>query len=245
MDKSGSSFYDDEAVFATYMRHRHRLDTPNETLEKPVILELVASVANKRILDLGCGDAAIGKELLHQGAASYLGVEGSYKMVETATQTLASTSGKVVRQTIEDWIYPPIAFDLVLSRLALHYVADLSPVFANVFQTLVAGGQFIFSVEHPVITSCNRGWIDGTPRQDWVVDDYFSTGIRATNWLGGTVQKYHRTIENYFCLLQATGFQIEELREAQPKRNHFYDIQTYERRKRIPLFLILSARKPV
>jgi SAM-dependent methyltransferase len=245
MDKSGSSFYDDELVFATYMRHRQRLDTPNETLEKPVILELVIPITNKRILDLGCGDAAIGKEFLHQGAASYMGVEGSYKMVETAIQTLTGTSGKVIRQTIEDWIYPPTAFDLVLARLALHYVADLSPVFANVFQTLVAGGQFVFSVEHPVITSCNCGWIDGTPRQDWIVDDYFLTGIRVTNWLGGTVQKYHRTIEDYFYLLQTTGFQIEELREAQPKRDHFYDTQTYERRKRIPLFLILSTRKPV
>ncbi len=245
MGKSGSSFYDDEAVFATYIRHRHRLDTPNETLEKPVILEFVIPVANKHILDLGCGDAAIGKEFLHQGAASYMGIEGSYKMVETAIQMLAGTSGKVVRQTIEDWTYPPTAFDLVLARLSLHYIADLSPVFANVFQTLVAGGQFVFSVEHPVITSCNRGWIDGTPRQDWVVDDYFSTGIRVTNWLDGTVQKYHRTIEDYFCLLQATGFQIEGLREAKPKRNHFYDTQTFERRKRIPLFLILSARKPV
>lgn len=245
MNKSDSSFYDDEAVFAIYMRHRHRPDTPNETLEKPVILELVIPVANKRILDLGCGDAAIGKEFLHKGAASYLGVESSYRMVETAIQTLAGTSGKIVRQTIEDWIYPPTAFDLVLARLSLHYVADLSPVFANVCQTLVAGGQFVFSVEHPVITSCHRGWIDGTPRQDWVVDDYFSTGVRVTNWLGSTVQKYHRTIEDYFHLLQATGFQIKKLHEAQPKRNHFYDVQTFERRKRIPLFLILSAYKSV
>src|SRR3712207_3954754 len=105
MAKSGSSFYDDEAVFATYMRHRHRLDTPDETLEKQGILELVIPIANKHILDLGCGDAAIGKEFLHQGALSYIGVEGSYKMVETAIQSLAGTSGKVVRQTIEDWIY--------------------------------------------------------------------------------------------------------------------------------------------
>jgi SAM-dependent methyltransferase len=242
---TGSSFYDEEAVFATYMRHRYRLDTPNTTLEKPVILELVASIANKRILDLGCGDAAIGKEFLHQGAASYTGVEGSQKMVETAIQTLAGTFGQVILQTIEDWIYPSIAFELVLARLSLHYIADLAPVFTNVFQTLTAGGQFVFSVEHPVITSCNRGWIDGTPRQDWVVDDYFSTGVRINNWLGGTVQKYHRTIEDYFHLLQTTRFQIEQLREAQPQRNHFYDTESYERRKRIPLFLIFSARKPV
>ncbi|MBD3884443.1 class I SAM-dependent methyltransferase [Phormidium tenue FACHB-886] len=245
MDKAGSSFYDDDLVFATYMRHRHRPDTPNETLEKPVILELVAPIANKCILDLGCGDAAIGKEFLHNGAASYTGVEGSQKMVEAAIEMLTGTSGQVILQTIEDWVYPAIAFDLVLARLALHYIADLAPVFVNVFRTLAAGGQFVFSVEHPVITSCSRGWTGDTPRQDWIVDDYFSTGVRVTHWLGGTMQKYHRTIEDYFHLLQTTGFRIEALREAKPQRNHFLDAQTYERRKRIPLFLIFSARKPV
>jgi SAM-dependent methyltransferase len=245
MGKTGTSFYDDEEVFAAYMRHRHRLDTPNDTLEKPVILELVVPVENKRILDLGCGDAAIGKEFLHCGAASYTGVEGSHRMAETAVQMLTGTAGQVILQTIENWIYPPTAFDLVLARLSLHYVADLAPVFTNVFQTLSAGGQFVFSVEHPVITSCDRGWIDGKPRQDWVVDNYFSTGVRINNWLGGTVQKYHRTIEDYFHLLQSAGFRIEKLREAQPQRNHFYDKQAYERRKRIPLFLILSAYKAV
>jgi predicted TPR repeat methyltransferase len=86
VDQSGSNFYDDEAVFATYRQHRHCPDTPNETLEKPVILELVAPVVHKRILDLGCGDAAIGKEFLQQGAASYTGVEGSQRMAETASR---------------------------------------------------------------------------------------------------------------------------------------------------------------
>lgn len=244
MAKAGPSFYDDETVFATYMRHRQRTDTPNDTLEKPIVLELVGLIADKRILDLGCGNAAIGQEFLHQGAASYVGVEGSHKMVAIASQTLADTAGQVVLQTIEDWTYPPAAFDLVLARLVLHYVADLAPLFTNIFRTLAPGGQFIFSVEHPVITSCDRGWTAGRLRQDWVVDNYFSTGVRVTNWMGGTVQKYHRTIEDYFRLLQNTGFRVEDLREAQPQRDRFHDTQTYERRKRIPLFLILAARKP-
>jgi SAM-dependent methyltransferase len=100
---------------------------------------------------------------------------------EPAIETLTGTSGQVIPQTIEDWIYPPIAFDLVLARLVLYYIADLAPVFTNVLQTLVTGGQFVFSVEHPVITFCDRGWIDGMPRQDWVVDNYFSTGVRINN----------------------------------------------------------------
>lgn len=245
MQKAGPSFYDDEGVFETYMQHRQRADTPNDTLEKPVMMDLIGPIANKHILDLGCGDAAIGRESLHHGAASYIGIEGSHKMAAVAAQTLAHTSGQIIPQTIEHWAYPNAAFDLVISRLALHYVADLAPVCTSVFQALVPAGRFIFSIEHPVITSYERGWTAGTPRQDWVVDNYFTTGLRVTQWLGGTVQKYHRTVEDHFYLLQKAGFIVEDLREGCPQREHFQDMQTYERRKRIPLFLILAARKPV
>ncbi len=245
MDQAGPNFYDDEAVFATYMRHRQRADTPNDTLEKPVMMDLIRCITGKRILDLGCGDAAIGRELLHHGAASYTGIEGSHKMAAVATKKLADTAGQIIEQMIENWTYPHAAFDLVIARLSLHYVADLAPICTQIFHALTPGGLFVFSVENPAITSCDRGWTSGALRQDWVVDNYFTTGVRVTHWLGGTVQKYHRTVEDYFHLLNEAGFIIEDLREARPQREHFHDVQTYERRKRIPLFLILAARKPV
>ncbi|PMB26737.1 SAM-dependent methyltransferase [Fischerella thermalis CCMEE 5201] len=242
--QAGPDFYDNEAVFPTYMSHRQRADTPNDTLEKPVIMDLIGCITGKRILDLGCGDAAIGRELFHHGAASYTGIEGSHRMAAIATKKLADTTGQIIEQRIENWTYPHAAFDLVIARLSLHYVADLAAIYTQIFNALTAAGLFVFSVEHPVITSCNRGWTSGTLRQDWVVDDYFTTGQRVTHWLGGTVQKYHRTVEDYFHLLKEAGFMIEDLREARPQREHFQNVQTYERRKRIPLFLILAARKP-
>ncbi|BCL37763.1 class I SAM-dependent DNA methyltransferase [Nostoc sp. MS1] len=245
MAQSVPDFYNNEAVFAKYMSHRQRVDTANDTLEKPVIMDLILPVTGKRVLDLGCGDAAIGPELLQYGAASYLGVEGSHKMAATAKQTLAEMPEKIILHNIEDWTYPHAAFDLVIARLSLHYIANLAPIFTNVFQALTPTGKFVFSVEHPVITSSDKGWISETNRQDWLVDDYFTTGLRVTNWLGGTVQKYHRTVEDYFRLLQAAGFMIEGLREACPKRENFQDVKTYERRSRIPLFLILAASKPL
>jgi hypothetical protein len=76
------------------------------------------------------------------------------------------------------------------------------------------------------------------------VDDYFKTGLRVNSWLGGNVVKYHRTIEQYFQLLQTAGLRIDVLREAQPQRENFVDEETYARRQRIPLFLILAAHKP-
>ena len=64
MSASGPAFYDDDAVFATYMDRRRRSDSPNETLEKPVVLELAGDLAKQRVLDLGCGDATFGRMLI-------------------------------------------------------------------------------------------------------------------------------------------------------------------------------------
>jgi SAM-dependent methyltransferase len=244
MGYEGPAFYDNDAIFKTYMSGRQRKNNPNDTLEKPVILELVGDFTNQRILDLGCGDGSFGREALAKGCQSYLGIEGSRNMVAAAQYILDGTSGKVVHATMETWSYPTQSFDLVISRLAFHYVNDIETIFRQVHQALTENGRIVFSVEHPVLTSCDRRWQGIGKRQDWLVDNYFNAGQRVTTWLGGQVIKYHRTVENYFGSLQRAGFFVENLREAEPQPEQFAgDHDTYERRKRIPLFLIMAGRK--
>jgi SAM-dependent methyltransferase len=239
----GPDFYDDPDVFETYMCHRERADNPNDTLEKPVLMELLGNLNGKRILDLGCGDAAMGKEAFGLGCAAYLGVEGSYNMLALAAQNLAGTEGQVLQGDLETWEPPNEAFDLIVSRLVFHYLSALDDVLMRANQALVPGGRIVFSVEHPVITSCERAWQGQGLRQDWIVDNYFESGRRETQWLGSQVIKVHRTVEDYFLALQRAGFVVESLREARPQRAQFRSEETYLRRMRIPLFLFLAGRK--
>jgi SAM-dependent methyltransferase len=95
-----------------------------------------------------------------------------------AQRTLAGSAGQVIHRTIEAWDYPEAVFDLVVSRLVLHYIEDFAAVCAHVYQTLTHNGRFIFSVAHPVVTSCERSWQLSGVRQDWIVDSYFVPGPR-------------------------------------------------------------------
>jgi hypothetical protein len=91
---------------------------------------------------------------------------------------------------------------VVVSRLVLHYILQLDRLLKGIYQSLSMGGRLVFSVEHPVITSCNQSYPPGSTRQDWIVDDYFDIGPRTPVWLGQKVMKVHRTVEDYFLALR-------------------------------------------
>ncbi len=77
----------------------------------------------------------------------------------------------------------------------------------------------------------------------WIVDDYFMTGKRDMLWLGQHVVKYHRTVEDYFALLQCEYFTVTHLRESRPMPHLFSDEALFRRRSRTPLFLFFAAQR--
>jgi SAM-dependent methyltransferase len=236
-------FYDRPGVAARYGVHRHGgVSSPNFVMEEPALLAELGDVAGLDVLDLGCGDAALGAMLLQQGCASYLGVDGSQEMVTLARITLEDPRGTVALQNMEELSLPAGTVDLVVSRLALHYLEDLDPVLRACHAVLRPGGRLCFSVLHPVITSSDVQSSPG-PRGSWTVDDYFLGGARERVWMGDTVTWFHRTIEQYVGAVTGAGFNLTALRECEPEPGRFGgDEAELARRRRVPLFLLLSAR---
>ena len=110
---------------------------------------------------------------------------------------------------------------------------------------LVSGGQFIFSVEHPIFTA------EGS--QDWIydengtivhfpVDNYFYEGKRNAHFLGSNVTTYHRTLTTYLDDLMTNNFQIKRIVEPIPPGN-MLDIPGMKDEMRRPMMLIVKAEK--
>jgi SAM-dependent methyltransferase len=243
MEFRGASAYDREDFFSTYMKRRDRKDSPNNAIEGPIIKELLGDVHNKDILDLGCGDASFGKELLEWGAASYTGVEGSDQMAVVAERNVADKIATIIRENMESYHYPAQDFDIVTSRFAIHYVRDIPTLFQQVHKSLKENGKFVFSVQHPLTTSSFASKQTGDRRGNWIVDEYFLEGERKEPWIDQVVVKYHRTIEHYFRTLTSCGFAVTDLREGTPKREYFSSEEEFTRRQRIPVVLAFSCRK--
>jgi 2-polyprenyl-3-methyl-5-hydroxy-6-metoxy-1,4-benzoquinol methylase len=93
--ESGALFYDRPGLAERYGAHRHSgVSSPNIVMEEPALLAELGDVAGLHVLDLGCGDAAVGAMLMQQGCASYLGIDGSKEMVARAEETLTDTRGE-------------------------------------------------------------------------------------------------------------------------------------------------------
>lgn len=243
MNYEGPLAYNENEFLETYLSRRARPDSPNNAIEGPIVDKALGTVEAANILDLGCGDGQYGKELLGRGACSYTGVEGSAGMFALASANLSHNRSNLVHATMESFDYQQKTYDVVLSRMAIHYIEDVSTLFRSVSKALKHDGKFIFSLQHPLTTSSFASKDEGERKGNWLVDDYFLQGRRNEPWMGKTIVKYHRTTEYYFSALVAAGFHIQSLHEGEPQKENFSSQEEYERRKRIPIILVFSCRK--
>jgi SAM-dependent methyltransferase len=244
-DAAGGAFYDAGDSFDRYREAAAPgPESANHVMEEPAVTEALGDPRGLRVVELGCGDGAFGRRLLDAGCASYLGIDGSDRMVAAARVALAGTAGEIRQEPIEGMTLTPAAFDLVVSRMALHYVADLDAALAACHACLAPAGRILLTVTHPVITSHDARPDTEQRRGNWVVDDYFTPGPREQRWLGGRVLWHHRTVEDHVASLIRAGFELTRLSECPPRPERFGDdAAELARRRRIPLFLLLAAAR--
>lgn len=118
---------------------------------------------------------------------SVTGVDLSEKMLAVAREKTTAPQVTYIRGDMAETPFPPESFDVVLSSLAIHYLPSFTDFLERVRQCLSPGGDFVFSVEHPIFTAAGpQEWYygpDGTPLH-FPVDRYFEEG-RAHRPLSG------------------------------------------------------------
>ena len=237
--------YDDPAFFAKYSqmpRSQYGLEAAGEW---ETLRTLLPDFAGRRVLDLGCGYGWHCIYALERGAAAVTGVDISEKMLAVAREKTGNGDVRDIRAAMEDVDFPDAAFDVALSSLALHYVADFGGMAEKVYRWLAPGGAFVFSIEHPIFTAYGS--------QDWYrdekgeilhfpVDNYFFEGAREAVFLGERVTKYHHTLTTILDGLLTRGFQLRRVVEPQPP-GHMLDMEGMRDELRRPMMLLVAAQK--
>jgi SAM-dependent methyltransferase len=244
---SAQNIYDDPAFFAGYAqlpRSRSGLDA---VFEWPAFQRLLPSLEGRRVLDLGCGLGYFAREARTRGARRVLGVDLSERMLQEARARTDDPGITYLHAALEEFEPAAASFDLVVSSLALHYIADYPGLVRRVAACLVPGGRFAFSVEHPVYTAHGTSdWHAGPDgvRLHWPVDRYRDEGERRTRWFVDGVVKYHRTVETYVNALLDAGLVLARLEEPEAEPAALAEHPEWRDERRRPPFLLLAADRP-
>ncbi|MDO5406271.1 MAG: class I SAM-dependent methyltransferase [Eubacteriales bacterium] len=241
------SIYDNNLFFEQYAQMSRSKQGLSGAGEWHQLQPLFPELSGKSVLDLGCGYGWHCKYAAEQGAAQVLGLDLSEKMIAKAKVRNADEHITYQVCGVDEYDYPECSWDLVVSNLVLHYIADLNEVYTQVYHTLKPGGEFIFNIEHPVFTAgIGQDWVYDSEEKPlyWAIDDYYRPGERKTHFLGCEVTKQHHTLTQILMGLLQCGFVIEAVQEAEPPKE-MMDIPGMKDELRRPMMLLVKVRKPV
>src|SRR5690349_18481546 len=149
------------------------------------------------------------------------------------------------RAAIEDVHFEGARFDLVVSSLAFHYVADYARLVQRIGRWLAPRGTLVFSTEHPLYTARlpDLGWVldNSGARRGWAIDRYAEAGERTERWFVEGVRKYHRPISGLVTRLIEAGLRLEGLLEPVADAAWVAAHPDAADESRRPMFLLLRA----
>lgn len=109
-------------------------------LEQPMFLDLLPDPTGLRVLDLGCGVGQLSYRLAHAGALEVVAIDVSSTMLDLARGERSHPRVSYRLQPIEEVQFEPRRFELIVSSLALHYVADYRDLVHRMATWLTPGG---------------------------------------------------------------------------------------------------------
>lgn len=222
---SQQNIYDNKIFFKGYqeMRNENNLSA-NELIEIPQLFSLIGDVKGKKVLNLGCGAGGHDRKLIELGAESVLGIDLSENMIKEAIKDNTSNKIRYKVLSMSDIDSLNEKFDLVISSLAIHYVEDYDGLCKKVANILNDGGEFTFSIGHPmdsctILDNYDNDYIIINDKKYRLLSDYNNEGKRFSNWFIDGVETYHRNISHLANGLINAGLTIIKMEESTASEN--------------------------
>jgi SAM-dependent methyltransferase len=202
-------------------------------------LELLPPEVDGRVLDVGCGEGRLTREL-RAGGWNIVGIDASPAMIELARQ--ADPDGDYRVADAAALPFEAGTCDLVIVFMSLQDIDEPERAIAEAGRVLRPAGRLCMAVTHPFSTA---GRFESTAADS----PFVVTGSYLDSWRredevarDGLAIRFvfeHRPLGRYTRALEEAGFVIERLSEVTGATDVLGD-----RWDRIPLFLHVRARHP-
>lgn len=166
------------------------------------ILDAVMSGSPRSVLDLGCGEGWLARELAVRNVPVW-GVDAAPMLVEAAQQAgggdfRVMSYAEIIAGKLE------ILVDAVVCNFALFGNESVEALLSVIPALLQPYGRFIVQTLHPILACGDLPYRDGWREGSW--SGFSSDFTEPAPW-------YFRTLESWIALFVNHGFRLLELRE--------------------------------
>ena len=166
------------------------------------IVDAVLARSPKTVLDIGCGEGWLARELCMHGI-DVLGVDAVADLVERARNAGGGRFEVLSHEALASGVLNE-RFDVCVCNFSLLGEASVDGLIANIAKLLGVGGALIVQTLHPPTADPTRAYRDGWREGSWQgIDMQFQA---PAPW-------YFRTLESWVRLFVDAGLRIESIRE--------------------------------
>ncbi|MDD6189697.1 MAG: class I SAM-dependent methyltransferase [Clostridiales bacterium] len=220
----------------------------SNTIEWPCIQKMLPDIKGKSVIDLGCGSGRYTFLLEEAQPRKVVGVDISDEMLRLAREKAEArgSSALFIKGDLNDFV-PDDQYDVVFSSTMSHYIVDLFPLFANIYDMLTYRGIGIISVMNPIYSAqypikngeWNVRYLDKSERsyvQPWCEGDDDLEQLLSCS--------YHHTFSDYMNAIIHNGLTILEMQEPLPPESWKSEAPSrYDAFIETPSYLIIKLQK--
>lgn len=170
------------------------------------IVQAVRALSPRRVLDVGCGEGWLVHALAYEGVDA-VGVDASAPLLRAAREG----PGRFVLMRYNEIAREPERlggpFDAIVCNFSL-LGEDLLPLLVALRGRLEQGGRLLIQMLHPLNVGADVPYRDG-----WHVETFGAFGKAFPE----PMPWYFRTVGSWWRLLEAAGYRVVNLEEAQPE----------------------------
>ena len=216
-----------------------------EYVEQIIPLAVEELVGRHKVLDLGCGDGQIARALVAQGS-DVLGVDPTQLHIDVAIER--GGGPRYLLGGATDIPADDNSFDAVVACLVFEHIDQMDEAMTEVARVLKPEGQFSFFLNHPLLQTPGRGWIDDhiidPPEQYWRIGPYLveTESIEEVE-KDVYIRFIHRPLSRYVNALIANGMTLERMVEPSPPAGFLARAPEYALAHTVPRLLYLRSTK--